>query len=68
LLTKRYRGDQIKKTGIARHVALKKNKRRADRVSMGTRGVKRPLAIPRRRWENNIKVYLQEIDGGRVLN
>jgi hypothetical protein len=26
---------------------------------------KRPLRRPRRRWEDNIKMYLQEIGGGR---
>jgi hypothetical protein len=26
---------------------------------------KRPLGIPRRRWENNIKMDLQEVGGGR---
>jgi hypothetical protein len=26
---------------------------------------KRPLWRPRRRWENNIKIYLQEVGGGR---
>jgi hypothetical protein len=27
---------------------------------------KRPLGIPRRRWEDNIKLYLQEVGcGGR---
>jgi hypothetical protein len=26
---------------------------------------KRPLGRPRRRWEYNIKMYLQEVGGGR---
>jgi hypothetical protein len=26
---------------------------------------KRPLGIPRRRWEDNIKMDLQEVGGGR---
>ena len=26
---------------------------------------KRPLGRPRRRWEGNIKMYLQEVGGGR---
>ena len=26
---------------------------------------KRPLGRPRRRWEDNIKMYLQEVGGGR---
>jgi len=27
---------------------------------------KRPLGRPRRRWENNIKIYLQDVGGGRA--
>ena len=26
----------------------------------------RPLERPRRRWENNIKMYLQEVGGGDI--
>ena len=36
---------------------------------MGTRGGKRPLGTPRRRWEDNIKMDLQEVGlggGGKV--
>ena len=31
---------------------------------MGKREGKRPLGRPRRRWENNIKMDLQEVGGG----
>ena len=34
------------------------------RVLVGKPEVKRPLGIPRRRWENNIKMHLQEERGG----
>ena len=50
--------------GWAAHVAFTENKRRAERVSMGTRGEKRLFAVPRRRWEDNIKMYLKEIEWG----
>jgi hypothetical protein len=34
------------------------------RVLVGKPEGKRPLGRPRRRWENNIKLYLQEIGVG----
>ena len=34
------------------------------RVLVGKPEVKRPLRRPRRRWENNIKMYLQEVGHG----
>ena len=33
---------------------------------MGKLEGKRPLRIPRRRWEDNIKMYLREVGGGRL--
>ena len=35
------------------------------RVLVGKPEGKRPLGRPRRRWEDNIKVGLQEVGGGR---
>jgi hypothetical protein len=41
------------------------------RVKKGAQGVvgkaeeKRPLGRPRRRWEDNIKMDVQEVEGGR---
>jgi hypothetical protein len=35
------------------------------RVLVGKPEGKRPLGRPRRRWENNIKIDLQEVGGGR---
>jgi len=34
------------------------------RVLMGKREGKRPLGRPRRRWDDNIKMDLQEVGGG----
>jgi hypothetical protein len=34
------------------------------RVVVGRHDGKRPLERPRRRWEDNIKMDLQEIEGG----
>ena len=36
-----------------------------QRVLVGKPEVKRPLGRPRRRWEGNIKMDLQEVGGGR---
>jgi hypothetical protein len=33
------------------------------RVLVGKPEEKRPLGRPRRRWEDNIKIYLQEVGG-----
>jgi hypothetical protein len=35
--------------------------RNAYRILVGNPEGKRPLGIPRRRWVNNIKMYLREI-------
>jgi hypothetical protein len=34
-------------------------------VLVGKPEGKRPLGRPRRRWEDNSKMYLQEVEGGR---
>ena len=34
------------------------------RVMVGKHGEKRKLGIPRRRWENNIKMDLKEVERG----
>jgi hypothetical protein len=38
--------------------------RGVHRVLVGKPEGKRPLGRPRRRWEDNIKMYLQEVEGG----
>ena len=38
--------------------------RGVHRVLVGKPEGKRPLGIPRRRWEDNIKMDLQEVGGG----
>ena len=38
--------------------------RGVHRVLVGKPEGKRPLGIPRRRWEDNIKMDLQEMEGG----
>jgi hypothetical protein len=36
-----------------------------DRVLVGKPEGERPLGRPRRRWEDNINIYVQEVGGGR---
>ena len=49
----------------AGHVARMGEDRVVHRVLVGKPEVKRPLGRPRRRWEDNIKMDLQEVGGGR---
>ena len=48
----------------AGHVARMGEKRGVHRVLVGKPEGKRPLGRPRRRWEDNIKMDLQEMVGG----
>ena len=49
----------------AGHVARMGKDRGVHRVLVGKTEGKRPLGRPRRRWEDNIKMDLQEVGGGR---
>jgi hypothetical protein len=46
----------------ARHVAQMRDKRNACRILVGKPEGKRPLERPRRRWLDNIKMDLREIE------
>ena len=48
----------------AGHVAHIGEGRGVHRVLVGKPEGKRPLGRPRRRWEDNIKMDLQEVEGG----
>jgi len=48
----------------AGHVARMGERRGLSRVLVVTPEGKRPLGRPRRRWEDNIKMDLQEVGGG----
>ena len=48
----------------AEHVTLMGEGRGVHRVLVGKPEGKRPLGGPRRRWEDNIKMDLQEVGGG----
>ena len=47
--------------GWAGHVARKGERRGVHRVLVGKPEGRRPLGRPRRRWEDNIKMDLQEV-------
>ena len=47
------------------HVARMGEERGVHRVLVGKPEGKRPLGRPRRRWEDNIKMDLQEVGGSR---
>ena len=49
----------------AGHVARMGEDRGVHRVLVGKHEGKRPLGRQRRRWEDNIKMDLQEVGGGR---
>ena len=48
----------------AGHVARIGEERDVHRILVGKPEGKRPLGRPRSRWEDNIKLYLQEVGGG----
>ena len=50
----------------AGHVARMGEDRGVQRVLVGKPEGKRPLGRPRCRWEDNIKMDLQEVGGGHV--
>ena len=50
----------------AGHVARMGEDRGVHRVLMGKPEGKRPLGRPRRRWEDNIKMELEEVGGGHA--
>jgi len=54
-----------RRMGWAGHVARMGEDRGVHRVLVGKPEAKRPLGRTRRRWEDNIKMDLQEVGGGR---
>jgi hypothetical protein len=56
---------KLRRMRWAGHVARMGEDRGVHRVLVGKPERKRPLGRPRRRWEDNIKMDLQEVGGGR---
>ena len=54
-----------RRMGWAGHVARMGEDRGVQRMLVGKSERKRPLGRPRCRWEDNIKIFLQEVGGGR---
>jgi hypothetical protein len=61
LLTKYHSGDQIKKTKMGMACSTYGERIGTYRILVGKPEGRRPLGIPRRRWEGNIKIDLQEV-------
>ena len=57
-------GGKIEKDEMGGHVASMGKGRGVYGVQVGKPEGKRPLGRPRRRWEDNIKMDLQEVGGG----
>jgi hypothetical protein len=55
---------KLRRMRWAGHVARTGEWRGVHRVLVGKPKGKRSLGRPRRRWEDNIKMYLQEVGGG----
>ena len=57
-------GDKIKKNEMGGACSTYGERRGIYRVLVGKREGKRPLGRPRNRWEDNIKIHLQEVGCG----
>ena len=55
---------KLRRMRWAGHVVCMREDRGVHRVLVGKPEGKRPLGRPRRRWEDNIKMDLQEVGGG----
>jgi hypothetical protein len=60
--------DKIEKNKMSRACSTYAERRGVYRVLVGKPEGKRPLGRPRLRWEDNIKMDLQEVGWGRGLN
>jgi hypothetical protein len=59
-----YAGNQIENNEMGRLWSTYGEKRDAYRILVGRSEGRRPLGRPRRRWEDNIKTYLQDVRWG----
>ena len=57
------RVEKSRRVSLARHVATMGEGRGVHRVLVGKPEGKKTLGRPRLRWEDNIKMYLQEVGG-----
>jgi hypothetical protein len=61
LLITKYSGDEVKKNETAGHAARMEQRRVSYRGSVRKRGDWRLLGRPKRKWEDDIKIDLQEV-------
>jgi hypothetical protein len=61
LIAKYYSGNQIENNEMSGACSTYGEKRGAYRILVGRPKGTRPLGRPRRRWENNIKMGLQDV-------
>jgi hypothetical protein len=66
LLAQYFSGDEIEKNKIGGCEGRIGKKRGVYRILAGKPDVNSQLGRPRRRWEDNIKMYLQEVGCGVV--
>jgi hypothetical protein len=66
-LHKYYLGVQIEKNEIGGACSTCGERRDAYRVLVGKSEGKRPVGRQRRRWEDNIKIDLQEVEWGTLI-
>jgi hypothetical protein len=64
VLTQYFAGDKIEKNEMGGGCSADGDERGVYRVLVGKPEGKRPLGRPRRRWEDNIKMDLQEVECG----
>jgi hypothetical protein len=67
LITKYYSGDKIEKNEMGGACSTYWEKRGAYSILVGRPEGRRPLGRPRLRWEDNIKMGLQEVGWGMDL-
>jgi hypothetical protein len=52
----------------AGHIVLMGERNGTYGVSVGKPGGNKPIGRPRHKWEENIKIYLEEVGWGHELN
>ena len=67
-ITKYFSVDQIENNEMGEACSMCGGEVRCNRVLVGKSKGKRPRGIPRRRWENNVKMDIQEVGCGHGLD
>jgi len=67
LLAQYFSGGQTEKSYMGWSCSTYWERRSVDRFMVGKPEKKRPLGIPRSRWDDNIKIDLQELGCGDIV-